>query len=108
MRTTERRNAIIELLCERRYEKIENLAFEFSVNESTMRRDIQELSLSYPLYTKTGINGGVYVEEGYYFRKQYLKAEEKAFLEMLGTRLKSEEKEKLMAILKRFSRPERR
>ena len=48
------------------------------------------------------------MEEGYYFRKQYLKAEEKAFLEMLGTRLKSEEKEKLMAILKRFSRPERR
>ena len=108
MRTTERRNAIIELLCERRYEKIENLAFEFSVNESTIRRDIQELSLSYPLYTKTGINGGVYVEEGYYFGKQYLKAEEKAFLEMLGTRLKSEEKEKLMAILKRFGRPERR
>ena len=47
MKALERRQRILETLCERRYEKVENLAFEFSVNESTVRRDIQELSLSY-------------------------------------------------------------
>ena len=45
--TTERRQALLRLLCERRYETIDNLAFEFSVNRRTIRRDIELLSLFY-------------------------------------------------------------
>ena len=45
MKALERRQVLIELLCERRHDKIENLAFELNVNERTIRRDLEELSL---------------------------------------------------------------
>ena len=38
--TTERRLVIIKTLCDRRYETIDNLAFEFSVNHRIIRRNI--------------------------------------------------------------------
>ena len=105
MKALERHQAIIELLCERRTEKIENLAFEFSVNECTIRRDIQELSLSYPIYTKTGTYGGVYVAEDYYLGKQYLRSEEKELLEQLSLSLGDDQKKTLQSIIRRFGRP---
>ena len=106
MRTTERRNAIMELLCERRYEKIENLAFEFSVNECTIRRDLQELSLIYPIYVKSGRGGGVYLEEGYYPGKQYLHPDEEALLSEIFAKLTGDRKKLMRNILRRFGRPE--
>ena len=105
MRALERRQAILELLCERRTEKIENLAFEFSVNECTIRRDILELSLSYPIYTRTGIYGGVYVDKDYYFGKQYLRSEEKELLESLSSSVGEDQRKILESIIKRFGRP---
>ena len=105
MKALERRQAIIELLCERRTEKIENLAFEFSVNECTIRRDIQELSLSYPIYTKTGTYGGVYVAEDYYLGKQYLESEEKELLESLSVTVGDDQRKMLESIIRRFGRP---
>ena len=49
MTAIERRQAILEVLSVRRYETRYNLAFEFSVNEKTIRRDIEILSLDYPI-----------------------------------------------------------
>lgn len=63
--TTERRQAIIDILCKRRYETIDNLAFEFSVSRRTIRRDIELLSISFPLYTIRGVGGGVHIVEGF-------------------------------------------
>ena len=105
MKTFERRQSLIELLCIRRYEKIENLAFEFSVSERTIRNDLQELSLLYPLYTRTGTYGGVYVADGYYLGSQYLKTEEKQLLEELSFSVGDDQRKILASILKRFSRP---
>jgi len=85
---------------------VENLAFEFSVNESTVRRDIQELSLSYPIYTKTGVYGGVYVAEGYYLGRQYLKREQKEFLEKIAGGLAGMEREQMQTIIRQFARPD--
>ena len=106
MKALERRQRILETLCERRYEKVENLAFEFSVNESTVRRDIQELSLSYPIYTKTGVYGGVYVAEGSYLGRQYLKREQKEFLEKIAGGLAGMEREQMQTIIRQFARPD--
>ena len=47
--TTERRQMILEVLCRRRYEKIDNLATEFEVSRRTITYDIQVLSCSYPI-----------------------------------------------------------
>ena len=61
MKANERRQALLEHLCEVRQSTLENLAFHFSVSLSTIRRDVLELSLSYPVYTVCGkYDGGVY------------------------------------------------
>ena len=63
--TAERRMAILEYMCERRHETLENLMFEFDVSRSTIIRDLDELSRHYPLYTRPGNGGGVHVVEGF-------------------------------------------
>ena len=50
----ERRQKILEILSERRYEKMTNLAIELSVSRRTICYDIEYLSSSFPLYTETG------------------------------------------------------
>lgn len=104
--TTERRQAILELMCERRHEKICNLAFEFNVNERTIRRDIQILSISYPIYTATGNEkqgGGVHVVDGYYIGRKYLKANQQELLERLSLTLNEEDARTMNEILKTFA-----
>lgn len=72
METTERRRAIMRMLCRRKSEIIENIAVEFGVSERTIRRDIEALSRTEPIYTKSGrYGGGVYVMEGYHADKFY-------------------------------------
>ena len=56
-KTVERRQMILEVLCERRFERIDNLAFEFKVNRRTIRRDIEILSITFPFYTTKGTGG---------------------------------------------------
>ena len=105
MRATERRQAILEVLCIRRSDKVENLAFEFDVNESTIRRDILELSLNYPIYTQTGrYGGGVYVADDYYLGKQYLTAEQQRLLQELTQSVNEAQKEVLKSILAKFGK----
>ena len=61
-----RRYNILIVLCRRRYEKTKNLAYEFGVSERTVRRDIDVISLSAPIYTKSGrYGGGIYVTGNY-------------------------------------------
>ena len=106
MKALERRQALIELLCECRYEKISNLAFEFGVSWRTICRDIQELSLSYPIYTDCSRGkAGVYIEEGYYLGKQYLREDEEELIQKLISNSTGEDRTRLIKILKRFGRP---
>jgi len=101
----ERRQAILEVLCERRHEKVNNLAFEFGVHEWTIRNDILELSLSYPIYTKPGrYDGGVYVDEDFYLGKQYLSPEQIAVLEQVSTKCDKKQQEVISSIIKKFGR----
>lgn len=58
-----------------------NLAFEFGVSLRTIQRDINEISTTIPIYVKTGrYEGGVYVMEGYYLERLYMKESEIALL----------------------------
>ena len=61
-----RRLEILDVLCQRRHEIMSNLANEFNVCRRTIQNDILELSLNFPLYTKPGYCGGVFVSDGYY------------------------------------------
>lgn len=83
--TAERRSEIMKILCRRRSETIRNLAFELDVSERTVRRDIEILSLSEPIYTQPGrYGGGVYVEENYSMTRMYMSEEELEVLHKLA------------------------
>ena len=106
MTALERREQILLLLVERKFEKVENLAFEFSVNERTIRRDIVELSLSYPIYTKAGrYESGVYIDPDFYLHKQYLKSKEQECLEQMLEYATLEQQKLLNEIIKKYARP---
>ena len=103
--TTERRQAIIEILCARRYETIDNLAFEFSVDRRTIRRDIEILSISFPFYTTKGTGGGVHVVDGFRLGMKYLTDKQYTVLKGISERLSGEEKIVVQEILKNFAYP---
>lgn len=94
MGTAERRMELLRLLCLRRHETIKNLASEFGVSEKTISRDVEELSLSEPIYTQAGrYYGGVYVMDGYSMDKcsinrMYMKKEELEVLQKLSEKAK--------------------
>lgn len=102
MTANERRNAILEVLCLRKFETVENLAFEFGVTGRTIRNDILMLSLEYPIYTAKGNGGGIRVDEKYKFGKSYLKDEQQELLERLLTGLNGKDAEVMKSILKTF------
>lgn len=106
--TTERRQSLIELMCERRHEHISNIAFEFNVTRRTIETDIQVLSLAYPIYTSKGTGGGVHIVEGYYIGRKYLKSSQKELLERLKASLTEEDAKTLTEILKSFALPNKK
>lgn len=80
MGTAERRSAILKALCRRKYETISKLATEFEVSERTIRRDIDVLSSTEPIYTQPGRAGGVYVVDGYRMDRMYMSEAETGVL----------------------------
>jgi len=104
----DRRQSLLELMCERRHETIDNLAFEFDVDRRTIRRDIEVLSISYPIYTTKGTGGGVHVVDVYRLGRKYLSETESDLLEKLASKLTGGEFETMQAILKKFKEPRRK
>ena len=105
MTSSERRQAILEALCERRHDKVENLAYEFHVSERTIRNDVLELSLSYPVYTVSGrYHSGVYIADDYYLGKQYLTEEQLELLLSLKSQVGDDQRKILDGIVKKFGK----
>ncbi len=104
----ERRDELINVLCERRRDTVANLAAEFGVSERTIRRDLEHLTLSYPIYTTQGKGGGVHVVEGFSIGKKYLTGKQRDLLEKLKEGLNGEDLATMQAILKTFGEPKRR
>ena len=102
MMASERRNAILEDLCMRRFERINNLAFQYGVTERTIRNDIMILSLEYPIYTAQGNGGGIYVDKNFRLGKVFLKSEQQKLLERLLPGLDGKDAEVMKTILKTF------
>lgn len=102
MTSNERRNALLKILSMRRFETIENLAFEFGVSKRTIRYDIEALSLTYPIYAVQGNGGGIYVDENYMLGKSYLKKEQQALLERLLPELNVKDATTMREIIKTF------
>ena len=65
MNTADRRTEIINILIIRRRTTARELADEFGVTTRTIQKDIQALSPGYPIYTKQGGDGGIFIGEDY-------------------------------------------
>lgn len=113
MGTAERRYELMKMLCRRRHETIRNLASEFDVSMRTIQRDVEALSLTEPIYTRSGKHcGGVYVSEGYSLDRMYMKEPELDLLQKLyiaadrnRSLLTDGEKEMLKALISQYSKP---
>jgi DeoR/GlpR family transcriptional regulator of sugar metabolism len=104
MGPNERRAAILDALCIRRQDTVSNLAMEFNVNEKTIRRDIEELSCSYPLETVRGrFGGGVKVSDWYRPSRRTLSKEQAALLMKLAPGLKGRDLEVMNSIISQFA-----
>ena len=113
MQTTERRREIMKILCRRRHETMSNLASELGVSIRTIQRDIDILSTTEPIYTKTGkYAGGVYVVEGYSMDRMYMTDTELNVLKKLYissynniSLITKDEKKILEGLISQYSKP---
>ena len=76
----ERRRRLITVLYERQNDTVGNLAFEFSVSSHTIRNDIRVLELEYPIYTKVGMGGGVFVLDSCRLQQRWLTVRQRELL----------------------------
>ena len=104
MDAVERRQQILELLCQRRKDTMQNLAAELGVSERTIRRDVEILTRSYPLETGCGrYGGGVRVADWYHLDRQRMSPKQTALLRRLAADLRGEDLEVMEQILLKFA-----
>ena len=104
MDAVERRQQILELLCQRRKDIMRNLAAELGVSERTIRRDVEILTRSYPLETVCGrYGGGVRVADWYHLDRQRMSPKQTALLRRLAADLRGEDLEVMEQILLKFA-----
>lgn len=104
MSPNERRQRLLEVLCQRRQDTMENLAAEFDVSERTIRRDVEELTISYPLETVCGrYGGGVRVAEWYHLNRKTLSPEQVALLKKLAPSLQGSDLAVMNSIISQFA-----
>ena len=100
----ERRQRIVEILNMRRSERLDNLASELDVSKSTIRRDIEVLSCSYPIDTKQGNGGCIFVQDGFDLYERYLTRKQLEVLKRLKETATEEDASVLGTIIKSFGR----
>ena len=89
MKAVERQRKLLGILYEKGHETMKNLAEILNVSERTIRRDVEFLSLSEPIYTRTGrFSGGVYIAKTNTRRTHRSKSEEFLILEKVRVYLK--------------------
>lgn len=104
MTPSERRDAIIDVLCKRRQDTVANLAHEFDVSVRTIKYDIEELTLAHPIETIRGrYGGGVRIADGYYAGRKYLKPNQKDLLIKLSDKLSGDDLTIMKSILRDFA-----
>ena len=104
MSPSERRNAILERLCDRRYETAKNLAALFGVTARTIRNDITALSCTYPIQTIRGRYGGIQRASGYPPYRQERTPQQEVLLRRLRANLEGEDWTVRESSLTKFAR----
>ena len=106
MTSFERRLSMLYFITKSGYCKMSELADKYLVSDRTIRRDIVFLSRYVPIFTKSGVNGAVFLLGDYrneMFR--YLSYDEEALLRRIMETLSSTEKNIVNNIINKFSQP---
>ncbi len=102
----ERRIEMLFFLAKQRKSSIVELAENYSVCRKTAYNDIMFLSRYAPIYTKGGVNGGVFLMDDY--RNSmflYLSCDEEALLHLIMATLSLSEKNIVANIINKYSQP---
>ena len=104
MRPSERQMAIWELLCRKRQATAQSLAYEFGVSTRTIWRDIEQLTLSYPLETVRGrYGGGVKIADWYHPTRSSLCPEQMQLLKRMAHFLHGDDLTIVNSIISQFA-----
>lgn len=71
---------MIATLYERHNDIVGNRAFEFDASFNTIRNDIRVLELKYPIYTRIGAGGGVFILDSSRLQQRWLTVEQRELL----------------------------
>lgn len=101
---TERRIKIIEFLVSKKETTRKELASAFGVSIETIRRDLIDITMFAPIFTKPGNNGGVYILPEYQFNRYYLTEEEEDCLNGLMVYANDVQQKLIYGILTKFNK----
>lgn len=102
MNAAYRRMEIVSILAVSGHITARELAQEFGVCMRTIRNDITYISYGYPIYTKPGAGGGIFMMEGYKPYNNTLTSYEQNKLKKMYDTAEGEDKEVLKRILKKY------
>lgn len=102
MDSAHRRMEIISILSARGHATMRELAWELDVTRRTIMNDIIALSFDYPVYTKPGEGGGVFITEDYKPYTNTLTQTELETLCRIYGRAEGKEKEILFRIIHKY------
>ena len=71
---------MIATLYERHNDIVGNRAFEFDASFHTIRNDIRVLELKYPIYTRMGAGGGVFILDSSRLQQRWLTVHQRELL----------------------------
>ena len=104
MRAAERRDAIFDELRTGKRVTVAYLAEMFGVSQRTILRDIEELTLAYPIETVCGrYGGGVKLADWYHPSKRTLSPEQMALLKKLAPSLEGNDLVVMNSIISQFA-----
>lgn len=102
MNAAQRRKEIISILASSGHITQRQLAWEFNVSIRTIQHDVVGLSLEYPIYTKPGTAGGIFIMGDYKPYGNTLTQTEQDFLCRLYEKAEGKEKEILYRIIRKY------
>ena len=102
MGSAHRRMEIISIFSARGHATMRELAWELDVSRRTIMNDIITLSFDYPIYTKSGEGGGVFITEDYTPYANTLTQTELETLCRISGRAEGKEKEILFRIIHKY------
>lgn len=105
MPAAERQMLIRDFISDVRHTSIAEIAEQFSVSQSTVRRDLEVITPFTSFYTTVGNGGGLHAIDGWYASKRYLSKGQEELLRRLLPGLQPEDKALMNGILQAFSQP---